>query len=667
MGVRPHGDGMKVTLLHIGAALFVCAPVFAATGQDADESALDALDNATPPPVIKQEPAGAADLRPSDTFALTDAGYAAIKLGDYDAAFNFFSKADKLKPADARIKAGLATAQVRRENPFEALSLFDEAVRLGGNERSFAIDRALAYDLLGNFERAEKDYALAKSWADNEELTLRHAISASLAGRRDDADRMLIPMLQKENPEAWRARALMLAARGDHKEAGKIAAGFLEEREARRMDGYFRNMPKLTVAQQAAAMHFGHFPVGSNIGSDSEQLATLAAATGAKPVPQGDSRLIPTGEPLGTKTAAVKPKKPAAKDKKGKGAGGELATASAQMATNSAATSTISALPVGQLPAPEAARPPVRIILPAFTAPKPAIAELPAVGPSVDVAKAETPQNIAPPSKVETPPALPVKVATATADIAAIPVQPGFETISSPVIAKAPEPQRVIVETAVPPSILATDSTGSAPAVAANTTGAETAVVGNAVAETAIAETAAVGTAVAGTAVAETVLAETTVTPPPVVMTESSFDLGALVNAIEIPEDEKRPSVTPVDLSKIKTAPPSAATPAAKGELPAKAAKVAANTPRIFVQVATGADMNGLGFDYRRMAKKYGALFAAQDGWTAAWGKTRRLLVGPFPDLKSAKKWEADFRKAGGDGFVWQSDKNTEVEKLKGK
>jgi hypothetical protein len=35
--------------------------------------------------------------------------------------------------------------------------------------------------------------------------------------------------------------------------------------------------------------------------------------------------------------------------------------------------------------------------------------------------------------------------------------------------------------------------------------------------------------------------------------------------------------------------------------------------------------------------------------------------------MKAAKKWEADLRKAGGDGFVWQSDKNTEVEKLKSK
>jgi Flp pilus assembly protein TadD len=643
---------MKRAILLMALILPMTGPAYANTGQDADESALDALDKATPPVVVKQEPAGAADLRdairriaqrPSDHFALTDAGYAAIKLGDYDAAFNFFSKANTFQPADARIKAGLAIAQVRRENPFEALSLFDEAIRLGGNERSFALDRALAYDLLGNFERAEKDYTLAGSWANSDELALRHAISVSLAGRRDDADRMLIPMLQKENPEAWRARALMLAARGDYKEAGKIAAGFLDEREARRMEGYFRNMPKLTMAQQAAAMHFGHFPVGSNIGSDSEQLVTLAASTGVKPVAQGDSRLIPAGEPFGTKRAAVKtvkPKKPAAKDKKLKAAGDDLATASAQQATNAAAGSKVATLAMGQLPVPETARPPVRILLPAFAAvvktPEPekpaiievkqdalvektALAELPAIGPAVgqiEPVKTALPVTVAQDNLAAAlPPIEKTQTAVAVADVAKVPAQPGFESVEPSAVTKVEAPTVAVAEATTGPQIPVQSQ--SQPVVAA-----------------------------AGI---------------------DSFDLGAIVNSIEVPDEEKRPSVAPVDLSKIKVAAAKSEVVAAKVDLPAKGAKTAVNTPRYFVQIATGADMNGLGFDYRRMAKKHGALFANQDGWTSAWGKTKRLLVGPFADMKSAKKWESDLRKAGGDGFVWQSDKNTAVEKLKGK
>jgi Flp pilus assembly protein TadD len=642
---------MKVTLLHIGLAAFLATPASAFSVQDADDAPLDALDTGVPkPPVIKQEPAGAAELRdavrriaqrPTDSFALTDAGYAAIKLGDYDAAFNFFTKANAIQPADARIKSGLGIAQVRRENPFEALSLFDDALRLGASERSFALDRGLAFDLLGNFDRAERDYVLAASFGNSDEVTLRHAISLSLAGRKDEADRLLVPMLQRENPEAWRARALMLAARGDAKEAGKIASGFLPEREARRMDGYFRNMTRLTTAQQAAAMHFGHFPLGSDIGEDSDAVRTLATATGAKVQPKGgDSRLIPSGEPLGTKTAAVKvakPDKAAAKIKKPKVGNPDFATTSAQQAVDAAARAKVTTVVASQLPPPEAARPPVRIALPALARPTIETAELPATGPAVrtdvvelPVAKSEpvvivvaqpkampeTPVLDAPSVKIDTPITFDTKVAEKG------PIGPGFESV---------DPNKVIVET--PPA----EIVGVQPIQAS----------------------------VVATQPIEQPVSD--VPKPAAEVPEKSFDLGALVESIEVPEDEKRPSVAPVDLKKIKTAAPKTETTAVKADASAKAAKQPVSGPRVYVQIATGADVNGLSYDYRRAAKKNAALFSSHEGWTASWGKTRRLLVGPFPDMKAAKKWEADFRKAGGDGFVWQSDKNAEIEKLKGK
>jgi Flp pilus assembly protein TadD len=675
--------GMKVTLLHIGLAAFLVTPSSAFAMQDADDAPLDALDTGLPkPPVIKQEPAGAAELRdavrriaqrPTDSFALTDAGYAAIKLGDYDAAFNFFTKASAIQPADARIKSGLGIAQVRRENPFEALSLFDEAMQLGASERSFAMDRGLAFDLLGNFERAERDYVLAASFGESDELTMRHAISLSLAGRKDEADRKLIPMLQKENPEAWRARALMLAARGDAKEAGKIAAGFLPEREARRMDGYFRNMTRLTVAQQAAAMHFGHFPIGSDIGEDSDSVRTLATATGAKPAATGgDSRLIPSGEPLGTKTAAVKAQKPpkaAGKDKKPKPANAEFATASAQQAVDAASRAKVTTVAASQLPPPEAARPPVRIALPALARPKIATTELPttelpATGPAVQSkipdqpaatrepvviatekanAPAVEPAVVPPPVKIDTPIVFDTKIAEKG------PIGPGFESVGQPkVIPEIQKPE--IVTTELPPQ--------TSPVVD------QPAPVQNDPAPVVEQPAPVVNEPAPVIDQPKPVMDE----PKPVeAAPEKSFDLGALVESIEVPEDEKRPSVAPVDLTKIKAAPPKTETAAAKTDAGTKAGKQPVSGPRIFVQIATGADATGLGYDYRRAAKKNAALFSGREGWTASWGKTRRLLVGPFPDMKSAKKWETDFRKAGGDGFVWQSDKNAEVEKLKGK
>jgi Flp pilus assembly protein TadD len=713
MGWATIEGGMKVTLLHLGLlslSVALAAPVYA---QDADESALDALDNVPKPPPVQQEPPGAVELRdavrriaqrPTDSFALTDAGYAAIKLGDYDAAFNFFTKASGLQPSDARIKAGLGIAEVRRENPFEALGLFDQAIKLGANERSFALDRGLAYDLLGNFERAQRDYTLAATYAPVDELTIRQAISLSLAGRKDEADKMLVPLLQKNTPEAWRARAMMLAARGDAKEAGKITRGFLAEPDARRMDGYLRNMDRLTPAQQAAAMHFGHFPVGAEIGEDSKQVRTMAAATGVKPIPaSGDARLIPSGEPLGTKAAVAakgeKPKKPVKADKKPNARSAGIATASAQQAIDAAARAKVTPVTAASLPPPESARPPVRISLPALARPQPAAIEQQPIRPN-PAPTTQQPKQVEPiATRVETAPAtVPVLTPTQPAVVKRDDVKladNGLIGPPAPVVSSSPSPTPIVTAPAAEPAVVSQQVASSpidgsarvsqsAPQTEPIGPGFETlptAQSGIAVATPAPVPTPAqVSTPVSEPAPSmpaptmaipqpppEPVVAQAPVTQPepqpvtqPAPVTEKAFDLGALVDSIEVPEEEKKPSVAPVDLNTIRVA-----TSKADAEAISKNTRQQNAGPRIWVQIATGADAAVLGGDYRRAARKNSALFANQSGWTAVWNKTKRLLVGPFADMKTAKKWEADFRKLGGQGFVWQSDKTADITKLK--
>ena len=216
-----------------------------AFAQAVDESALEAIDRQTPNVVpIISEPAGAVELRsamrrisfnPSDADALADAGNASLVLGDANAALNFFTRANALRPGNSRIVSGLATATVRTENPFEALRLFDDAVRLGANERSIAIDRALAFDLLGNFGRAQQDYKLARTASTSDDLIIRQSVSLALAGQKEEADAMLVPLLERKSASAWRARAFMLAARGELRESTKVAQGFMDAPSAERM------------------------------------------------------------------------------------------------------------------------------------------------------------------------------------------------------------------------------------------------------------------------------------------------------------------------------------------------------------------------------------------------------------------------------------------------
>ena len=96
-----------------------------------------------------------------------------------------------------------------------------------------------------------------------------------------------------------------------------------------------------------------------------------------------------------------------------------------------------------------------------------------------------------------------------------------------------------------------------------------------------------------------------------------------------------------------------------------RAAKKKANPSRIWVQVAAGSNQKALAFDFNRFAKKNAALFKGKDGGSTEWGRTRRLLVGPFKDKKAAADWLAQYKKAGGDGFVFTSDAGQEVDLFK--
>lgn len=97
----------------------------------------------------------------------------------------------------------------------------------------------------------------------------------------------------------------------------------------------------------------------------------------------------------------------------------------------------------------------------------------------------------------------------------------------------------------------------------------------------------------------------------------------------------------------------------------AEAAEKKANPARLWVQVATGANAKALATDFAKFARKSPAVFKGKAGGTAEWGKTRRLLVGPFKDRKAAQDWLADYKKAGGDGFLFNSEAGQQVDPVK--
>ena len=619
---------MNVIMLRSFAVVVFGVLSAGAAAQDVDESALDALNKRSVPNSVIREVPGSAELRasmrrialsPTDADALADAGNAALTLGDANAALNFFTRASIIRPRDGRIISGLAVATVRTENPFEALRLFDNAVKLGVSERSIAADRALAFDLLGNFARAQQDYSLARSASSSPDLVVRQAISLSLADRKNEADGMLVPLLDRNNAAAWRARALMLAARGDYRESVKVAQGFMDARSAQKMERYLRLMPDLTPAQQAAAIHLGHFPA-NNIGRDSENVRRVAAnIPNAQPI-GSTSRLIPSGQPLGQKQTTAKPitetkKARRERERQEKQAKANvpvktaatddgLSTSNARLRVDEARVATMSVARAGALPPPETVRPLVGIALPVSeAAQRRNIPKVAVVTPII--------QKI--PVSVMTRPRVETNVA-----VVANPALQGRTESGLPVATVVPNPVRSVAVVAPTPAAQAIPV--SMPAVAPK------------------------------------------VSP--------AFDLAAIVNAITIPDSEQQSSFAAVDLKKLRPFAPKAAgantAKGAKADAKVNAKAAPTNPARFWVQIATG-EASGLAFDYRRAARKYPAVFKGQSGWTSAWGKTDRLLIGPFADLKASKKWEADYKKAGGEGFAWKSENGIVVTALKGK
>lgn len=654
---------MKRIPLALTVALVTALPLPA---QDADESALDQFDQAkaarqdydSPASVELRDAVRRMAARPNDPLALADAGHASLKLGDAAAALNFFNRANSLQPGNVRTVAGLASAMVRTENPFEALRYFDEAVQLGANERSIALDRAVAFDLLGHFDRAHKDYQLAKSYGSSDELTRRYAMSLSMAGKASEADGLLIPLLQRNDSEAWRARSMMLAARGEFKEAVQITQGFLSADAARRMEGFLRQMPRMTDAQRAAAMHFGHFPVG-RIGEDTAEIRRVAAANPQPKVASaatGQDRLIPAGAPLGGtgKKSAGKKDEKKPKEDSGRLAKAEprpgFSTTTAQQKVEQAAKAKPVVLAAANLPPPDTARAPVKVILPG-----------PTIRPPVATAVVKTearPETLSAASPVIAPPPDPKPIASNTVTPSVEQSAPAaMPPVSQPVIIEpqpiaSPPPQNVPASAPAENSVLvaAVDNGGTAPLPPTSVSAALQ------------------GPLPDGGSLppAETRVAMATPpaqAPEPQPAARAAFDLDALVRSIEIPESEQQQTVAAVDLKAIQRAQARADAEVTAKEKAKADAKKPSEPARLWVQVATGAEA-ALGGDYRRLARKSPELFKGKEGWTSPWGRSSRLLVGPFADNKSAKKWEADFRKEGGSGFVWQSETGTAVKKL---
>jgi len=600
-------------------------------------------------------PSDAADLNshlarlasdPRDVTALIGAGEAALALDDPRAAAGFFARADAIQSGNGRIKAGLGRVMLKMQNPAEALRLFDQAARLRYPDAGFLSDRALARDLTGDQAGAQRDYQAAlQRTPDDAELIRRYAASLGISGQVEASDKVLQPLLYKSDRAAWRYRAFILAMNNKQAEAKKIADQTMPAPLASALTPYMQKMPYLTAAQKAAAIHFGHFP--TNVGT------RIAAVT---PTAQPPSAAVPN--PATPNAAASTPS--ARADNRSRSAVRREASRVARAGSPAPVASS----------SPEAttavAAAPVHSAQPQPVQPQPAQQQVQPLPPSSQPTSQPAPQvrPVSPPLQ----PVRQVEAASPAPSTSAVqgPPAPGFESVQVTRAPAAAPAQQTNPLNAVP---LAPAPTQPQPAPNAATQ-----------------PVAAPLPAQSARAVAPVA------TPQP--NPQATRTLADIIHAIDVPDEELKPSVAPVDLAEVAALQAArraereaaaekakkSADAKAKAEADAKAKKeaetkrkqaeeqkrLAANPSRNWVQIGTGSDKGALAFTLRALRKKYDEV-APQDGWTASWGRTNRLLIGPFSSFTRAKTVESNLKKAGADAFAWQSDAGEVVERIGGK
>jgi Flp pilus assembly protein TadD len=227
---------------------------------------------------------------PTDFQSLIGAGRAALELGDAQAAAGFFARADDANSNSPLPQAGMGAVSVANGDPQAALPYFQRAQQLGAPLVTFACDRGLAYDLLGQQSRAQADYRVALGGADRDEARRRLAMSLAISGDRNSALQTLAPLAARGDSGVPRVRAFIFALTGDSNAAMSAINAAMPGSWAQ-VAPFVQRLPSLSAAQRAAAVNLGIFPDNGQTsyasaeqpGRSTDRLADLEALLHAGP------------------------------------------------------------------------------------------------------------------------------------------------------------------------------------------------------------------------------------------------------------------------------------------------------------------------------------------------------------------------------------------------
>jgi len=196
---------------------------------------------------------------PKNFQALIGAGRAALDVGDTQAAAGFFGRAEEVSPASPLPQAGMGAVLVASGDPRGALTYFAKAQQRGATQASIALERGLAFDLIGDQAKAQSDYRAALHGPDGNEARRRLALSLAISRDIKGAAETIEPLLARRDPGALRINAFVLALAGDREGARRTIDAAMPGAGAS-FDPFFRMLPVLRADEKAAAVHLGEFP-----------------------------------------------------------------------------------------------------------------------------------------------------------------------------------------------------------------------------------------------------------------------------------------------------------------------------------------------------------------------------------------------------------------------
>jgi Flp pilus assembly protein TadD len=280
LGTRGVRRGFAV----LGTGMFLCAaPAWAAQPNGAPGQGAPASD-----PLSRNLHELAEN--PRSLSALSGAGKAALDAGDAQGALTFFARAEDVAPRDGRVKMWIGATLVQLEQPRAAMKFFKDATDLGLSEAEVARERGLAWDLVGEPRRAQRDYRLALGRGPDPEVSRRLALSLAISGDREAALRLLDDPAISDDRATARTRALVLALVGDTAGAGRAVQASMPGPAGEAMMPFLARLPQLSYTDRALAVHLGHFPGDGRVLSQPVYAANRYTPPASRPEPTDAGR-----------------------------------------------------------------------------------------------------------------------------------------------------------------------------------------------------------------------------------------------------------------------------------------------------------------------------------------------------------------------------------------